>query len=219
MMRHYQLKTERIADFESASRDPVATLKKTSAPHDFTIWMALTGPREFVRVDRYSKLAELDAPTGSNLPNSGADADARARIQARIGDCIEGGSEVIARIVPEASLPLGDPPAMIEVNVRHFQPGKANEFPALVRNDYLPLAKKAGIKTFFIAQTLWGETVPEYLSIRGVRNWAEFEEDPMETNPEYQAFMAKRRQVSAGAESNVYRFRADLSYLPTQGGR
>lgn len=207
--RFYKMKPDRSADFEAAATEIAGLHKKRSDARDYTVWISQTGERELLRIDLYSKYAELDAAE----PATGPGIADMARLTARITDCTESMRTVIAEIHPEVSLPLGDPPPMIELNRLHLQPGKGREFLELVRTELLPINKQAGTK-FYVARVGFGESGPEALTVVGRQNWAAFDDASVESSPEYQHYQAKRNTLITGFEGNLYRFRPDLSYLP-----
>jgi hypothetical protein len=56
----YTVKPDRIGDFQAEIKEYNAILAKAGSDRYSTIWVALTGPYEFARVQMYSKWADLD---------------------------------------------------------------------------------------------------------------------------------------------------------------
>jgi len=211
----YRLKPDRVSDFVAATKEYVEVEKKASAKHDYTVWASLTGDREFGRVDLYSKFAELDA---ANDPNAPGAAD-RARLGAKINDCTESTRTVITRIDPELLIGGGGYPPMIVVDWLRVQPGKGAEFHALAKSDLLPMMKKAGVKFFFVAQTAYGAPITGMEVVVGITNWASLDgPSPFMSMGEEASrrYFEKRVALTVARTEDVYRFRADLSYLPAQ---
>src|SRR5580698_901686 len=98
-----RLKPDQTDEWASCLRDRVALLKKGGARHDYTIWTAETGETQVLRVDLFSKWAELDVPLYTELKEQAGDL---ARIERRLNQCTYAVKRVFAKIDPEASLPL-----------------------------------------------------------------------------------------------------------------
>jgi hypothetical protein len=212
-MMFVRLKPDQFDEWTSCLRDRAAVLKKAGARHDYTIWTALTGDEQALRVDLFSKWADLDTEPYTDLKEQAADL---ARIERRLEQCRYGVRRVMAKIDTEASLPLPAQPApMIEVNTVRLKPGSGREYIDAVR-DLLPLEKKVGIKLFFVAQNFLGVDMPEYTVVVGQDNWASSDVDPISAMPEYQRYTSKRNSLLVTRQINMYRFRPELSYLPAQ---
>ncbi len=209
----YRLKPDRVSDFVAAVKEYAEVEKKAGAKHDYTTWASLTGDREFGRVDLYSKFAELDAAADPSAPGAGD----RARLVAKINDCTESTRTVITRIDPETLIGGSGYPPMVSVTWVTAQAGKARDFAAFAKSDTLPLHKKAGTKFFFVAQVVLGGPSSEFEIVSGMPNWAALDGPSllMSMGQEaYDRFRTKRNELMVNRREEVYRFRADLSYLP-----
>jgi hypothetical protein len=213
-MTFVRIKPDQYGEWASCLRDRAAVLSKTGARHDYTIWTAASGEEQVLRVDLFSKWADLDVEPYSDLKDQAVEL---ARIEQRLDQCTQGVKRVFAKIDPEASLPLtAHPTPMILLSTLRLKPGTGLDLIAAIKSDLLPAAKKAGIKLFFVAQNLAGAEMPEYTTVGGQDNWAFNDNDPLGSMPEYQRYAAKRAAVLVTREGNYYRFRPDLSYLPAQ---
>src|SRR5580658_1137570 len=65
----YTVKPDRIGDFQAEIKEYNAILAKAGSDRYSTVWVSLTGPYEYARVQMYSKWADLDA---SDHPTSTA---------------------------------------------------------------------------------------------------------------------------------------------------
>jgi hypothetical protein len=211
----YRVKLEHVTEFETAAREYAALLKKAGAPHGFSVWRSETGEREYVRVDAYSNYTELSSNPNGDIKEIGEDP---TRLVAAIDSRIENTRRLIVRVIPEASLPFGtELPPMITITWMHSQSGKGGEFQALAKSDLLPLMKKAGMKFFFVAQTVFGGPSSNYAIVTALPSWAALEgPGPLMSMGEeaYQRYRTKRNALMVSREENVYRFSEDLSYLP-----
>lgn len=211
-MMFVRLKPDQYGEWASCLRDRAALLKKAGASHGYTIWIAATGEEQVLRVDLFSKWADLDVEPYSDLKDQAVEL---TRIEHRLDQCSYGVKRVFAKIDPGTSLPLSaQPTPMILLSTLRLKPGTGPDLIAAMKSDLLPAVKKAGIKLFFVAQNQAGAELPEYTTVGGQDNWAFNDNDPLNSMPEYQRYAAKRAAVLVTREVNYYRFRADLSYLP-----
>jgi hypothetical protein len=103
---------------------------------------------------------------------------------------------------------------MITITWMHSQLGKGHEFQALAKSDLLPLMKKAGMKFFFVAQTVFGGPSSDYAIFTTLANWPVLDgPGPLMSMGEeaYQRYCTKRNALMVSREENVYRFCEELS--------
>ncbi len=212
----FTVKPDRIGDFQAEIKEYNTVAAKGGSTNYNSVWVSLTGPREYVRVTYYNKWAELDAGPDPKLKDVAADL---ARINTRIIDCTEGWRRTIEEIQPDLSLPSsGDMPKMIRVLVTEVRPEKYKEYLDLVKDEILPAAKKGGLKTWVFAETRYGAPNTQVSSVAGMDNWAELDGDfgvQKGLGKEgYQSLLGKVRPLIVRSEANEYRFLPDISYLP-----
>jgi len=211
-MMFVRLKADQVDEWASSLRDRQAILKKAGAKHAYSIWTSLTGDMDIVRVDLFSKWADLDTEPYSELTEQAADLD---RIQRRLLQCQRDQKRVIGRILTDASLPFPqEMPAMLVFNTVQAIWGKGSEFEAMVKSELLPLVGKGGIKYFYTARVGVGAPIGTYQYVFGIPNWAAADNPVPFVGPDYQRYRGKRDAVITSRVENYYRFRADLSYLP-----
>jgi hypothetical protein len=202
-LEFYRVKRKHVTEFETASREYAALLRKAAAPHGFSVWRSESGEREYLRIDAYSNYTEIAAD--------------RPRPVAAIDSHVENTRRLIVRVIPEASLPFDTGlPAMITITWMRSQLGKGGEFQTLAKSDLLPLMKKAGMKLFFVAQTVFGGPSSDYAIFTTLASWALLDgPGPLMSMGEeaYQRYRTKRNALMVSREENVYRFCEDLSYL------
>ena len=78
------VKPDRIGDFQAELKEVHALMKKDNSTRYSSVWMSLTGPREYAIVSYYEKWAEFDA---GDDPKTKDDAADLARLQTRLIDC------------------------------------------------------------------------------------------------------------------------------------
>jgi hypothetical protein len=208
----YRVKPKHVTEFETAGREYATLLRKTSAPHGFSFWRSETGGQEYVKIDAYSNYTELASNPNADIKEIAADS---TRLVAAIDSCAESIRRLIVRLMPDASLPFDIKlPPLITITWMHAQLGKGGEFQALARNELLPLMKRAGIKFFFVAQTVFGGPSSAYAIVTALPSWASLDgPGPLMSMGEgaYKHYRRKRNALMLSREENVYRFREDLS--------
>ena len=208
-----RLKSDRAFDFEALIKQFYAELRKTGEKRQATWWTSMTGPSEVVSVRHFNKLAELDAwPSPMNAT------PALASIGVQLRGCVESVETVYADVLPDLSLPSShEIPKMVRVIRSTVRPDKVNEYRALVKEEILPAVRKSGAKTYIVLQTRMGRPGTEFVSVLGINNWADLDENPVTKamgTDAWQRFMARRSQLIFESQMDVYRYRPELSYLP-----
>jgi hypothetical protein len=212
----YTVKPDRVGDFEAEIKAYNAVLAKGGSTQYGSVWLSLTGPREYALAIYYTKWADLDAGPDPKMKDQ---AGALARISERIFDCTESRHRKIEEVQPDLSLPpSGEIPKMIRVLVTDVRPDKVNEYLDLVKNEILPAAQKGGLKDYSVAQARYGAPNTEITSVAGLNNWADFDGgfgvEKGLGHDGYQALLVKVRALIVQSQADVYRFQPDLSYLP-----
>jgi hypothetical protein len=123
-------------------------------------------------------------------------------------------------MVPDASLPLtSEFQPMLFVRWVRVSSGHGSEYVDVLKSDLLPAVKKARYKSYSVWQAMLGTELPQYLLVEGLDNWAFFDgPNPLigaMGQDAYQRYLSKTRQVTVDAREDVYRFRPELSYLPS----
>ena len=208
----YRVKPKHVTEFETAGREHAALLREAGAPHGFSVWRSESGEREYLRIDAYSDYTEL----GANPIGEDTAAD-RPRLAAAIDSHIENTRRLIVRVISGASLPFDtELPAMITITWMRSRLGKGGEFQTLAKSDLLPLMKAAGMKLFFVAQTVFGGPSSDYAIFTTLASWAVLDgPGPLMSMGEeaYQRYCTKRNALMVSREENVYRFCEELCYL------
>ncbi len=212
----YTVKPDRVGDFQAEIKEYNAVLAKGGSTHYNSVWLSLTGPREYALVSYRNKWADLDAGADPKMKDQAADL---ARISVRIVDCTESSRRIVDEINPDLSLPpSNDVPKMIRVLVTDVRPDKIGDYLDLMKNEILPAYKKGGVKDYNFAARRFGAPSTEFISVAGMNSWADFDgEFGAEKGfgkEGYKALVAKVRTLITSSQFDVYRFEPDLSYMP-----
>ena len=217
-VRFYTIKPDRVGDFLAATREHSAVSKKGESNRYYSTWHSLTGANEYVRVDFYTKWADLDAATGPE-PKMKEQAAQLQSITTRIAQCEESTHRVISEVLPDLGLPqTGELPKMIRVLRTRVRPDKISEYLGMVKGEVLPAAKKAGLSLYTVSQGRYGTLSSEFVSVASLNNWGDLDGGTwiQKTMGEegYQRFLLKLRPLTVESEATIYRFVPDSSYLP-----
>jgi quinol monooxygenase YgiN len=217
----YRVKPDRVGDFQAEIKELNALYAKGGSTNYASMWVSLTGSREYVRASYYHKWAELDVMSDPKLKDEAADI---ARVSMRIIDCTEGWHRIIAEIQPDLSIEQAtEMPKMIRVLTTDVRPDKYRDYLALVKSDILPAAQKSGMKLYEFSETSYGGPNTQVTSVIGMDNWADldaaFGVEKALGKEGYEALRAKIRPLIAQSEYNVYRFLPEISYLPAPAAK
>jgi hypothetical protein len=214
----YTVKPDRIGDFQAEIKEYNAILAKAGSDRYSTVWVSLTGPYEYARVQMYSKWADLDNSVDKDpkLKDQAADL---ARASFRIIDCTSSWHREIEVVNPDLSLPDdGNEPKMIRVLVTQVRPDKYHEYLDLQKNEIFPAVKKGGATAYNFAEIRFGQFGPEFVSVTGFNNWADLDDtigaEKGLGKDGYQALVNQVRALIVQSEYLVYRYEPDLGYLP-----
>ncbi len=213
------VKADRIGDYLSATKDMTEAVKKAGSERSFSMWVSVSGPREYAVVRYHAKWSELDAAPGTDPALKGI-AGQLSALAARVNATVESTRRVIYVLDHELSLPLADaPPQPIAQVLRTWvRPDQLEAYRALVKSDLLPAAKKSGVKTYSVAHVRAGGANQEYNTVSGLDNWAALDGvSPIVTGlggqAAYDKFLAKLRPLVTRTEYEMYRYMPDRSYL------
>jgi hypothetical protein len=212
----YTVKPDRVGDFQAEIKEFNAIYAKGGSTFYSSMWVSLTGPREYARASYYNKWADLDIISDPKLKDQAADL---ARISLRIIDCTESWRRIIVEVQPDLSLPPGtEIPKMIRVLTTDVRPDKYNDYLALVKSDTLPAAQKGGLKMYEFSETRYGGPNTQVTSIVAMDSWGDLDEgvgvQKALGKDGYQALMQKVRPLILQSVVNEYRFMPEISYLP-----
>ncbi len=211
------VKPDRIGDFQAELKEVHALMKKDNSTRYSSVWLSLTGPREYAIVSYYNKWSELDAGADSATKEDAADL---ARLQTRMIDCASSWRRTIDEIQPDLSLPQKstEMPKLVRVLTTLVRPEKYQDYLDLVKSEVLPAAKKSELTTYQFAETRYGAPNTQVTSVIAMDKWADLDGligiEKALGKDGYHALVTKVRPLIVQAEVNEYRFQPELSYLP-----
>jgi hypothetical protein len=211
----YTVQGGKGGDFRAAIKEYNEVLKKAGSDRSYSIWQAMSGPREYVRVDYYKTWAEFDRGQDPKLEK---DAGTLSGIVARINSSTESARTVIDEVIPSQSLPrTADFPKMVQVLRTVIQPGKRTEYDAVIESDLMPAIRKSGMKFYVRSRTRFGGPSTEVRSVVALSSYADLDGTSpvvkaMGGQAAYDKFVAKIRPFMVESEYNIYRHVPELSY-------
>lgn len=214
----YTVKADRVSDFLAAAKDYASVMKKLSSDRHFTVWQAVSGPREYVLVRYHAKWAELDTPNEAKLKDAQSEITA---ITNRIMATVESSHRQINLLEHELSIPLvpGRPIKPLASVLRQWvRPEHSTAYRELVKNELLPAAKRAELPLFSVTQNRFGGSRYEYSIVTAMDGWANLDGEPpivkaMGGRANYDKFLGRMRPLIVRSEYQMYRHLPDLSYV------
>jgi hypothetical protein len=209
------IKPDSRADYEAWQKDITAAYKKAEVPSRAVLQTMMGDLFEYISVSPLAHFADMDgaSPVERALGKDGA------------AVFMKKGAPYVVSVRRMATLAMDDlsirtktpemsPYAM--VTSMHIIPGKASDFDAYMKNDYLPVMKKGEVKNFWVSRTVFGGDPNERVTARLMKNLAEIDAGPLTTKILGQEGARKLTSKTAGivdaVQYRIVRYRPDLSY-------
>ena len=216
-VEYVQVKPDRADAYRELTRNERLPAMKKAGTAWF--WTFTTGPvgqsLTGFHVMPLPNYAELDK--GNPLRRAMGDAWLDA-FNAKLTTMILSRRRVVRTLNVDASIisNAATPPGLVLVQDVQVLPGKQREVLALVKSNFLPAYRKAGVKDFWVYATNMGG--PSVLSVvRPIANYAELDQPGLlaRAGLSQQArdeLNARRDAISTLVEANVLAYQADISY-------
>ena len=221
-----QLKPDMMTTWEDLQKNEmIPAQKKAGLPWRHTLANGASG-QGFTRLTilPFARYADLDMP---GFLVRAVSPEANANYNAKVRTTIASQHAYIYTLEPEASIigSLTTMPPLQVVQTVHPVMGKANEFVASLKEDYLPNYRKAGVTDYWV-WTLNQGAPGSGVMVRPIANYAELDKPGLLARAgltqEQQQKIAARRNATLATpiETEVWRFIPELSYgVPTTGVR
>ncbi len=106
------------------------------------------------------------------------------------------------------------------VTERFMMPGRSRDYEAYLKNDYLPMAKKADANGILVSRMRYGGEVGHYIVFSPLNDLTELDQPGKMTQMMGAEGLAKMQQKLVGmvqrSESRILRLRPECSIIPTQ---
>lgn len=218
----FQVKPDRVGEFESAMKEMQAVMQKAKYERGSTMWQSGAGPMEYLLVYYNNSYADVFSNTPS--PSLKEVQPSLTALRLRVLACTNAMERRVSEVVSDVSMPRGTPPPYVRTIRSEVKAGKMEPYMAMLKELVLPAMKKAGMQTFLVFRQRYGGSSNEVVSATGVTNLADLDQSPSPVvkamgEAGYKQYLAKRAELVEHSETNIFRFRKDLSYQPATSGQ
>ncbi|MFN0101933.1 MAG: hypothetical protein ACKV2U_07570 [Bryobacteraceae bacterium] len=214
--RTYAVKRGHLADFVSTMKELQALYKTAKIDAPMIVLQSLTGPDRIMTIRYYAKMSDAVANRGDAFKNN-HEAE-YAALNMRLNAFVDDRETRVAERDTELSLPRAENPSPYFRVIRtEVKPGKMDEYRAVAKEFVSGGVKPAGVKSYTWLQTRMGGPAGEIMSGTGIQSLTELDENAAIKamgDAKYKVWAAKRAVLINGSETNLYRYRADLSTWP-----
>ncbi|MBI3664830.1 MAG: hypothetical protein HY236_01160 [Acidobacteria bacterium] len=211
-----QVKPDMLNEWMDTQKELNAALKKAGVPRRTVLRPVFGNTYEFVSITPLESYAQRDNP---NPLTKAIGPEAAARLFEKSRKCITGSRSYVGTSLPELSTPP-DSPAPISTSSRvRVAPGKAQDYQNFIKNEILPLYKKAKaegkVLGYSVSRRGFGASNSEFTVTTYYSKFADLDGGPMLTRMLGQEgvakVFAKGTGLSTTIETVVRRRVADLS--------
>jgi hypothetical protein len=216
------VKPEMVPEFLKLAQETIAAHRKAGVKwRDFWVTDTFGDYSEYTIVTPLEKFAQYDA---GSLLEQGFGKAAFEAWRAKISQVVESvtGYAVVTR--PDLSFgKMTEHPRLAVAFTTRVAPGREREYETFMKDDYLPVIKRSGMKALFVGQTLFGGNINEYVGLALIDNFADIDKGPpirrVLNEAEAEALAKKLAPgIVVGGTRSVVRYLPELSYMETQSG-
>ncbi|HEV2688822.1 MAG TPA: hypothetical protein VGV35_09715 [Bryobacteraceae bacterium] len=217
MITSTQIKPEFRAEYEAIQKEITAAYKKSGVPSRIVAQITFGDVMEYVSIMPIAKFADLDGP--SALAKALGGEAAAQKMLKRMAPYIVSVHRTADLAMPDVSIQTpADIGEWVQVADYQLLPGKAAEFSAFLKSDYLPAMKKAGVTNVFVSRPIFGGDSNHRTIVIPMKKMAEIDLGPATTRglgaEGARGLNAKQATMVASVSRIIAHIRMDLSYLP-----
>jgi len=216
----YEVKRDRIPEFEEVEKQVASSYKKTASTDQFrVVYRNIVGnTAEYWVLTPMSKFADRD---GENPYIKMTTEQERAARGARLAQYIETVRTSIERSIGDLKVTspgIPFPPTWVRYIRIRVRPGTTDQLIASIKTDVVPALKKMNGAELRVRQTLYGGNVNEFTVAAGFEKWAVL--DDAEALPKamgeetFRRFEDKIHGIETNVEEYILAYQKDLSYFP-----
>jgi len=202
--------------FEAFQKEMMMAFKKAEVPSRIVLQSLMGDLLEFVSIYPVASFAELD---GSSPAERSLGKEGLASLTARIAGALISAHRLATLEMEDLSF-RGESKEPASYGMAMFMrtfPGRGPEFEAWLRNDYIPVMKKAEVKSLSVARSVFGANPNEFVIVRQLEKLAEIDAGPPARKvlgvDGSNKLTAKTAGILESVEYRIYRYRTDLSYM------
>lgn len=211
-----QIKPEARQEWDAYQKEISAAYKKAGVPSRAVLETVFGDLNEFISVTPLAKFSDMDGE-GPLVRALGADGAAKLR---RRGAALVTSQRRFASLASQdlsIQTKTSEPEPYAMVTTLTLAPGKVQEFNAYMRDDYIPMLKKAQVANFWVNQTVFGGQ-SERVTVRLMKKLGDIDGGPLARRAlgaeGAQKLAAKATGLTTSSRTSIVRYRADLSYEP-----
>jgi hypothetical protein len=209
-----QVKPEARQDWEAYQKEITAAYKKAGVPSRAVLQTVFGNVHEFISVAPIAKFAEMD---GGGPLDRALGAEGAAKLRRRGAAYVTSQHRYGSLAIPDLAIrtKTSEPYPFAMVTNYTLAPGKAQEFNAYMKDEYIPMLKKAEVSNFWVNQTVFGGA-GERVTVRLMKTLGEIDEGPVARRAlgveGAQKLAARAAGIIASIRIAIVRYRPDLSY-------
>jgi hypothetical protein len=212
-----QIKPEFRMEYEAAQKELTAAYKKAGVASRIVVQTVLGDLYEYTTIVPLAKYADLDgpSPTVKALGEAGSQ-----RLLKKAGAYLNSIHRVTALAMPDITImdSTANPGEYAAVTSWKLFPGKAVEFTAFMKDEYLPAMRKAEVKNFWVSRPIFGGDLDERITVRPMQKLAELDGGPLTTKAlgadKARELNVKMSKIVESTHFSIMRIRPDLSLMP-----
>jgi hypothetical protein len=212
-----QIKPEFRMEYEATMKEITAAYKKAGVASRIVVQTVLGDLMEYTSIVPLAKYADMDGP--SPLVKALGEAGSQ-RLLKKSGAYLNSVHRVTALAIPDLTImtPMDNPGEYAAVTTWKLFPGKAAEFTAFMKDDYLPAMKKADVANFWVSRPIFGGDLDERYTVRPMHKLAELDGGPLTTKAlgaeKARELNVKMSKIVESTHYSIVRVRPDLSLMP-----
>ena len=217
LLTFVQIKPDCRMEYEATAKEISAAYKKGGASSRVVVQTVLGDLMEYTSIVPLGKFAEMDAP--SPLVKALGDAGSQ-RILKKSGACLNAVRREAVLEMPDITMndPSEQDGEYAHVITWKLLPGKASEFTAFMKDDYLPMLRKAGVKNFWVSRPIFGGDLDVRYTVRPLHKVGDLDVGPLTTKAlgaeGARALGMKQSMIVESTHYSIVRVRPDLSLMP-----
>jgi hypothetical protein len=208
------VKPEARQDFEAFQKEITAAYKKANVPSRAVLQTVFGDLNQFISVTPLSKFAAMD---GDGPLERALGAEGAAKLRRRGAAYVTSQHRIASLNVPDLAIrtKTSEPLPYAMVTTYTLVPGKGQEFNAYMKDDYIPMLKKAEVSNFWVSQTVFGGA-SERVAVRLMKKLGEIDDGPIGRRTlgaeGARKLAAKASGLITSTRTVIVRYRPDLSY-------
>jgi len=212
-----QIKLEFRQEYEAIQKELSAAYKKAGSASRVVVQTLLGDYAEYISITPITKLGDLDGPSPSVRALGEA---ASQKLLKRLGAYVVAVHRSTDLAMPEISIntPMENPGEYAQVMVMRLFPGKAQDFIAFMKDDYVPAAKKADVANLWVSRPIFGGDLGDRVVVRPLHKMADLDGGPLMRRAlgeeGARRLMEKQSTIVQSTSYTIVRIRPDLSLMP-----